>query len=124
MSEDHNIERVPEGVGALTKDAAYVCKGCWEAIIHLSDDFEEITQQLEERVHQEELVSVSQWRGFTRVTGPWWLFSGAWSPGSKPQFSFEACAKCGSKQGGYRFPVLEWRKVSPLEQLANTKGDS
>jgi len=113
MRQDIEVQHIPQADKALIKVPIDVCQSCWDDIGDFDSDFDELTVQLQERIHEEKLVSQTQWRGFTR------RFLG----GAAPKFSFGPCEKCGSKQGGDRFPAHMWRRITPLEELANTKGE-
>ena len=102
------VQHIPQGDRSIINSPADVCQRCWDDLAGLEEEFEEVTYQLEEA------RGLIAWRGFTRIVP----YLGGW-----PKFSFEPCGKCGSKQGGDRFPVLMWRKITPLEELANTKGE-
>lgn len=109
MRQDIEVQHIPQGDKALVNVPIDVCQKCWDDTGDLEEEFEEITYQLEEGEH----LLPASWRGFTRLP----LGEAA------PKLSFEPCDKCGTYAGGDRFPALMWRKITPLEELANTKGE-
>ena len=104
------VQHIPQGDRSIINSLADVCQKCWDDLAGLEEEFEEVTYQLEEA---RGLIIPAAWRAFTRLP----------LGGAAPKLSFEPCDKCGTYAGGDRFPVLMWRKITPLEELANTKGE-